>query len=55
LSENRAAPVRLTKKANFIVNAVKISVIDSKKSQIIESALVDKYPLFNEIWENQIK
>jgi hypothetical protein len=55
LSENRAAPVRLTNKSNFIVNAVLVSVEDSKKSQIIEKALVEKYPLFNEIWENQKK
>ena len=55
MSENRAAPVRLTKKANFIVNAVLVSVEDSKKSQIIEKALVEKYPLFNEIWENRVK
>ena len=55
MSKKRLAPVRLTNKSNFIVNAVMVSVEGSKKSQIIEKALVDKYPLFNEIWENQKK
>jgi hypothetical protein len=53
LKDERPAPVRLTKKSLFIIDKVKI-VNDNKinKSKTIEDALVEKYPLFNEMYKN---
>jgi hypothetical protein len=54
VAENRPPPVRMTKKAIFILNEVAKLTKESKTS-IAERALIDKYPLFSETYDKETK
>ena len=54
MAENRPPPVRMTKKAIFILNEV-AKLTRELKTGIAEQALIDKYPLFAETYDKGVK
>lgn len=54
VSENRPPPVRMTKKAIFILNEV-AKLTKENKTGIAESALCDKFPKYSELYDKGVK
>ena len=54
MAENRPPPVRMTKKAIFILNEVAKLTKESKTS-ITEIALSDKFPKYSQLYDKGVK
>ena len=54
MAENRPPPQRMTRKAIFIINEV-AKLTKESKTGIIEQALIDKYPLFAETYDKELR
>ena len=54
MPENRPPPVRMTKKAIFILNEV-AKLTKENKTGIAESALSDKFPKYSELYDKGVK
>lgn len=54
MSNKRIAPMRVTKKATFIIDEVK-KINKDPKTQIVEDALSDKFPKYAELYDKGVK
>lgn len=54
MPEDRPSPMRITRKASFIIDEVH-RLTKIKKSKIVDNALSKEYPLFAEIFDKDEK